>query len=382
MNIHLQNRIRVAYLIDTLDRGTAGTEKQLLRTIEKLDRKKFKPYLVCLWRSSWMDRNQLPCPVKVLGYRGFIKSNISCVFSELKRFVSEEDIRIVHVFFMDSIFVAFFTWRNEKELPILISSRRDIGLGNEPWYHAAYDLLLPFVNRRFKAVVANSRNVGRHVIEKERLKTEKVRIIYNGIDIERDSPASIPGGTSKGKVVRIALLANLKVVKRIDIFLEAFRILRRTVNGIRIEGLILGDGPEREKLKAMAIRLGIEKDVLFAGEVSDVFFHLRKMDIGVLTSDREGLSNAILEYMACGLPVVATAVGGTPELIDCDNGICVPPGDPGALAEAIRRLVSAPELRQSMGLRSLEKAKSQFSWERTISDLQSLYTELCPGSTE
>ena len=373
--------MKVAFLIDTIARDTAGTEKQLVRMIEKIDRTKIEPYLVCLWRSPWMERNVLPCPVKILGYRGFIKANIFNVLSELRRFVKEEEIRIVHVFFVDSIFVAYLAWLVDRNPPILVSSRRDIGVGDEPWYHVVYIYLLPYVNRRFTAVVANSRNVKNFVVAKERLPEEKTRIIYNGIDIEMENGEAVPRPEAGSGVVRIGLSASLKKVKRVDLFLEAFRILKDSVNGIRIEGIIFGDGPEREKLVAMAARLEIHADVFFAGEVSDVLSRLRNVDIGVLCSDREGLSNAILEYMSCGLPVVATAVGGTPELVDGGNGICVPAGKPCALAEALRNLVIAPEIRRSMGARSLEKARSQFSWERNISELQSLYRELSPENT-
>ena len=99
------------------------------------------------------------------------------------------------------------------------------------------------------------------------------------------------------------------------------------------------------------------------------------MDIGVLCSDREGLSNAsTLEYMAAGLPVVATSVGGTPELVDQSNGACTPAGDPAGLARALASLVSSPELRKSKGYISLQRARSHFSWEKSIAETEAYYT--------
>jgi len=369
------NKNKIAFMIHTIGRITAGTEKQLIRMIEKIDRNEYDPYLICLWQSAWMKKNILPCPVKILGYRGLIKWNIFRVLAELRRFVRDKEIRIVHVFSVDPIFVACLAWLFGKERPVLISSRRDIGLGDEPWYYWVYDLLLTYVNRRFNAIVANSRNVKDHVIAKERLSEGKIRVIYNGIDLGLNSVEASPRRT---ETVRIVLVANMKPVKRIDLFLEAFKRVKESVDGIRIEGIILGDGPGREGFEAMATRLGIEKDVLFAGGVSDVYSYLRNVDIGVSCSDREGLSNAILEYMSFGLPVVATAVGGTPELVDDSNGICVPPGDPDALAEALRSLAIAPEIRRSLGAMSLEKIRSRFSWERTMAELQGFYRELSP----
>jgi glycosyltransferase involved in cell wall biosynthesis len=372
-----KKKTKVAFMIDSIARGTAGTEKQLIRTIEMIDRNMIEPYMICLRESPWMERNILPCPVKFVGYRGFLKRNIFHVFAELRRFVREEGIHVVHVFFRESIFVAYLAWPTGREgYPVLLSSRRDIGLGDEPWYHVLYDFLLPFINRRFKAVVANSRNVKNHVIEKERLREGTIRIIYNGVDVKMESRKRTQQSALYSKEINIGIVASLKKVKRVDLFLEAFRTVRESVEGIHLGGLILGDGPEKASLVQMAVSLGIEKDVFFAGEVADVNSYLRNVDIGVSCSDREGLSNAILEYMSCGLPIVATEVGGTTELVDATNGICVPPDDPSALAEALRNLVIAPEIRRSMGARSLEKARSQFSWERNISELELLYREL------
>ena len=102
------------------------------------------------------------------------------------------------------------------------------------------------------------------------------------------------------------------------------------------------------------------------GSVDNVTSYLQYSDIGVLCSDKEGLSNAILEYMACGLPVVATDVGGNSELVDKDNGFLVPPGDPPALAKALYSLIESTELRRRMGAASLDKVKQNYTWEKVI----------------
>ncbi len=174
----------------------------------------------------------------------------------------------------------------------------------------------------------------------------------------------------------IGLVANLHPVKRVDVFLRALFLLRQGLPALRFRAVICGDGPERQSLFNLADRLGLGSIVQFAGNVKDVNSYLSRLDIGVLCSDREGLSNAILEYMAHALPVVATAVGGNPELVDDLSGFCVEPGRPEALADALIRLCTDQELRLKLGKASFEKLKSSYSWEKSMRELEDYYIRI------
>jgi glycosyltransferase involved in cell wall biosynthesis len=117
--------------------------------------------------------------------------------------------------------------------------------------------------------------------------------------------------------------------------------------------------------------------VHFVGHQEDILPWLAALDVFVLSSDWEGMSNALLEAMAAGLPVVATAVGGTPEVVvDGVTGLLVPPHDPISLAEAIVRLLDAPDLRRQMGQAGRERVKKRFTVERMVEQTQTLYEHI------
>ena len=368
------SKIKIAYLIDTIYSETAGTEKQLIGIIERLDKDTFEPYLICLWSSPWMRKNKLPCEVFVLDYNGFIKLSFMRVMKRLIALLRRQRFNIVQTFFKDSIFIGYLGKLLSSTKPVLLSSRRDIGLGSEaPWYHALYRLALPVANKYFEGIVANGKNVRDYVAQREKVPLSKIMLIHNGIAI----PSHVESKPSIFKDIRaelwIGITANLKPAKRIDVFLKALAHLKTICNTIDFKALILGEGAERERLQNIAKELDLLSTVHFIGEVTNVNAYLQGLDIGVLCSDREGFPNSILEYMACSLPVVATAVGGNTELVDHTNGFCVPPGNPVALAECLARLAVSSELRKEMGCKSLEKVRRYYSWDRIIREWESHY---------
>lgn len=372
--------IKIAFIIDTIATNTAGTQKQLLETIKRLDRSTFEPQLICLWESPWMAENALPCPVTILGYRGFLKANFPAVVRQLAHQFDRDRIDIAQTFFEDSIFVAWLATEFSSHKPVLLSSRRDIGLGagNQPWYHSVFRRILPLVNRRFAGIIANSEEVRRFVAHREKTSLDKIRVHYNGVDLPDLASAS-----SKPILMAdhpedawIGLVGSLTPVKRHDLLLRAFSNARKSPEFPGVRLLLLGDGPERTALAALTSQLGISEFVVFAGATPDVGPYLRHLDVGVLCSDREGLSNAILEYMAHGLAVVATAVGGNPELVTKENGILVPPNDERALTDALVTLLADAGLRARYGAASRLKAERQFGWRSSLLAMERDYVQL------
>jgi len=374
--------VRIAYLIDTISCNTAGTQKQLLETICRLDKKRFEAFLICLWQSEWMKHNDLPCPCIVLDYRGFIKWSFPGVVRRLARVIKERRLHIIQTFFEDSIFVGFFGKFVARKPLVLLSSRRDMGLGrdNQPWYHSLFSLALPWVNRYFAGIIANSEQVRLYVAKREKTDPGKIKVIRNGVLVP-DRPVAPPALFRVGSgAVWIGLVASLTSVKRHDVLIKAVAELRR--KGLRHEFhvLLMGEGPESDQLMSQVAELDLQNHIHFAGAVKDVASYLYHLDIGVLCSDREGLSNAILEYMACGLPVVATSVGGNIELVDEENGICFPPGDHLALAAALQRLLEDAQLRKTLGAGSLTKIQQSFSWDKSMAELEGYYRTLVENS--
>ena len=362
-----QSPIRIAFLVDQIATERAGTERQLLELIKRLNPELFEPHLVVLRATEW-TRKEHDLIIHNLEYKGLLKKDMLGTIRRLKRLQREKGFDVIHTFFSDSVFVAWLSKAFLSPRPVLLSSRRDMGLAeDEPWYHKLYRLLLPLVNNAYDGIVVNSKILAKWVHRRERVSWDKIKVIPNGIDIPWKKEAK-PELFKKEKAdVWIGIVANLKPIKRIDVFLEAFRCLKNNCGDMNVKAIILGDGHLKEQLINLARGLNLLSNVFFMGSVSNVVAYLQNVDIGVLSSDREGLSNAILEYMACALPVVATNVGGNSELVGNGiNGFLVPPADPGAMGKALHTLVKSSDLRKKMGEASICKVKEKYTWDKVI----------------
>jgi len=371
------HRLRVAYLIDYLASERGGTETQLLETIRRLDRTRFDPFLICMAQTPWTRTHALPCKAVFLNYKGFLRPSVLTVLKQFSDILEHKQFHIVQTFFDESIYLCYFGSLLSRTPALLLLSRRDIGLGSgHPRSHRAMRSLLLFVSRRFPGIVVNCRTIKEHLVTVEKFPPSKIKVIPNGIALSPPK-SQIPELYRRfSPDLWIGIVANLTPVKRVDVFLRALSILRDFHKVENVRAVILGEGTERRNLLELSMKLGLESHVHFEGATQDVSGHLQGMDIGVLCSDSEGLSNSILEYMCFSLPVVATRVGGNPELVDESNGICVPPGDPHALATALARLARDPALRAQLGRVSREKVSRSYSWDCTMGDLQEYYQQL------
>src|SRR5262249_15934590 len=153
-----------------------------------------------------------------------------------------------------------------------------------------------------------------------------------------------------------------------ETFLKACQLVREAVPDVRI--LIVGEGTQREKLERLAAELSIASAGSFLGARDDIKELLSAMDVFVLTSPTESFPNAVLEAMAAGCPVVATSVGGVPEIVgEGDAGFLVPPGDVTAVSDRVLRLLNDPALRRAMGERGAQRAQDEFSVETVSREL-------------
>jgi len=173
--------------------------------------------------------------------------------------------------------------------------------------------------------------------------------------------------------VVVGIVSNLnRRVKRIDVFLKAAAYVAERRSGFRF--VIIGDGEFKDELIAISKTLGIQEVVDFAGRIVNVKEYLKCVDIGVLSSDSEGFSNAILEYMASGVPVVATAVGGNKEaIVNGVSGFLVPPGDYRAMGERIIQLADERETYLEMQRQGLACVLDKFSLEKALEAYQKFY---------
>jgi len=203
----------------------------------------------------------------------------------------------------------------------------------------------------------------------------KLNVIHNGIAPCPDGPNRDEARRTLGlpQTFIVVIVARLSGLKGHGTLLQSLRILRDA--GVDLLVLVAGDGPLRGELEQQATALSLdERTVRFLGARPDVDDLLCASDFFVLPSDSEGLPLSVLEAMAHGVPIVASDVGGIPEIIDHDiHGLLVPPGDPNALAAAIRRLVDDPALRRRLGETARARANGEFSLSTTIRNYDRLY---------
>ena len=350
---------RVLYCVDSLIRG--GTELQLLGLIERLPRDRVRPYLLTIRPT---DAALRPSDCQILEWDVPKLASPSGVRSlvRLVRLLRAENIDVVHCFFQDSlIFCGLAAWI--ARVPVRIASFRDMGF----WRTPRQDTVLRRVYPLMTHYLCNAEAVAREFQDAFGLDPSKFRVIPNGMEFP---PAP---ERADGPVTDVVLVGNLtRRVKRADLFLQAAALVGRIHP--EIQWHLVGDGELRGELERMAEDLGISERVVFAGRIDDVASYLRQAQIGVICSDSEGLSNAVLEYMAAGLASVVTDVGGNPELVDDGRtGTLVPTGDPAALADAILALVETPARVGATGRAAAVAVRDRSDWSSCLGDHLAVY---------
>lgn len=210
----------------------------------------------------------------------------------------------------------------------------------------------------------------------------RVEALTNGVDTDRFAPREAPAG--QGSAPRVIVPRRLVPKNGVETFVRAFPELRARVPGVR--ALIAGDGPERARLESLSRELGVASEVEFLGatpheRMPELF---ASAQVAVIPSLMEATSVAALEAMACGLPVVASEVGGLPEIVNADVGALVPPGDPAALAGAIATLLGDPR-HSEKGRLARQRVVEKWSNDRLVERHLEIYEQLVtrtarPGS--
>jgi glycosyltransferase involved in cell wall biosynthesis len=216
-------------------------------------------------------------------------------------------------------------------------------------------------------MVANSRAAANQLIA-QGVPEARIDLIPNGIDL-----SMFTIGRNNARPRKIAMVARLWAEKRIDVLVAAVpRVLARYPD---VEFQIVGDGPCREQLLNQARESGVLPQVTFLGHRDDVPVVLSSADVFVLASESEASPNVVLEAMAAGLPVVASRVGGIPELVaDGVSGHLVPPADPNALATALLDLLDHPDRATAFGRAGRAHVEKHYSFERMVAQFETLYT--------
>lgn len=225
---------------------------------------------------------------------------------------------------------------------------------------------------RAGAVITVSRANARHMVRNLGASSSRIHVIPCGVDVERFQP-----GESPAQPPHVVCVARLVPVKNLGLLLEAFADL--LARGVLFRGILVGDGKSRAELQAMHVRLGLEGTVQMVGaaDQTEVLAWWQRASVAVLTSEREGMPVSLMEAAACGVPAVAPAVGGIPELVvDGVTGLLAPAGDRPALVAALQRLLQDRELALRLGNAARNRAHKLFSISHQVDRLLSLWSGL------
>jgi L-malate glycosyltransferase len=348
-----------------------GSERQFLERL-RAHPAGYTPIVACLEMSGgnleeFLELN-LPAP-QVFPLKGsLLQPNTFVQVARLARLIEQSGARLVHGTEFISNFVGLLAARLAG-VPVIVS-RVDLGHLREG-FGEKHRGVEKWMSRNADAVSANAEAVKRLCIAEEGSAPERTFVIPNGLDLERfDKLMQQPlQGPLPDAHPLIAVVANLWPVKGHRTLLEAIALVRRQRPDARF--VLVGDGPEREALQAKA-----DASVTFLGTRYDVPAILARCDAFCLPSLAEGLPNAVMEAMAARLPVVASAVGGVPELVGPENGFLAEPGNAASLSTQLLRLLDNPEQSSELGAQGRRKIEQQFSLRRLAERHRALYDAL------
>ena len=374
----MDNRTHILFLIDHLW-GIAGAEGALLRTARLLPRDRYRctigafrlgPDPAVLKESPW--------PVMEFRFDGVLNAQALQTARSLRRFIRTERVDIVHTF-LESANLWGGLFAKLSGCPVLVSARRDLGILRTAKHRLAYRLLNPFVDQ----VQAVSSAVREWAIRTEALDPNKVVTVPNGIEIQKADGANGIGGFRQllglSEESRLVLtVSNIRRVKGIDVLIRAAKQVCHDYP--QTVFLIAGAVHERDhyaELKRLTEEFDITYNIRFLGECSNIRALLHSCEMFCLLSRSEGMSNSLLEAMACGLPCVVTAVGGNSEVIDDgSNGYLVPNENPESAADRLMTLLSNAELARKLGRSARRTVEEKFSAERIVGDMSAMYDQL------
>ncbi len=364
MNDEGSTRVPVLLLVREL--GIGGTERQLTETARFLQAgRRFVPHVGC-FRPNGLRRSDLESagvPILHLPVYSFKSPKVVAAAQQLIRYIHRENIQIVHSFDTPLNVFAVPAARLARTTAVLSSQRahRDLmGMRLKG--------LLRITDRLVDTVVVNCEAMRRYLVEDEHVPEPKVRLCYNGVDVERYQRRAVPP-RFPGHLV-IGTVCALRPEKGLDTLVKAFAKVREL--GAKL--VIVGSGPEEAGLHALCSQLGVVGDCHLEPATTEVAEWLSGIDVFVLPSRSEALSNALMEAMACSCCPVASNVGGNPELIQHDrNGVLFNVDDVEGLASELRLLLGDEDRRRRLAQEASRSIRERFTFSQAASSMEGIY---------
>jgi glycosyltransferase involved in cell wall biosynthesis len=364
---------RVLFLITTTDFG--GTESILLELVRRMRGRGLELEVCSLCPPGQIGREMQEMGVRTttLGMAPDASfTELAKGAIRLARILDERQIDLAQTFLYRANVVGAIAAKLARRKPALISSQRSL---NPAGFHTAARAVR--WTRRFSdLVVTVSSAVREEVLATEKTHPEKVVVIRNGVDTTlfapRDGTAMRASLGMADSALVVGGVGRLATVKGFAHLIKATALARQ--RGVEMETVLVGDGPLRPSLEKLAEDLQIAQHVHFLGMRRDLPELYAAMDVFALPSIQEGSPNALMEAMACGKPVLASPVGGVPEIIeDRRTGLLVAPAEPERWADAIERLESSPQLRNELAANARNNALDSLDIELTVAQHADLY---------
>ncbi|HTR14157.1 MAG TPA: glycosyltransferase [Roseiarcus sp.] len=368
-------RLRVVHCIDNF--GGGGTELNLVRTLERLDRKRFDLSLVALNETGPLRAriDKTGVPVHVFSFPSLGSATAIRRAAQLMKWFRTIKPDVVHCH--DRYTNLFVTpCARLAGVPMVITSKRWWTVSS--WIYRRGNQLAYRLSHR---VLTNSAAVANLLTHSEGVAHDKIVILPNFVeDAAFDRISSEDRGAARRAFgipedsMVVTAVANLRPVKDLETLIRATALLRARHPSLHV--LLAGSGPSAEDLRNAAFKHGVGDRIHFSGYLASPPNPHQYGDVSVLCSLHEGSPNSVIEAMAAGRPVVATAVGGIPEAVqDGVTGLLVPPRSPADLAAAIDRLIVDEGLRRSMGRAGRERARADFAAGAVLERLSQLYVD-------
>lgn len=372
--------LRILVLTDTPILGAGGSERFLRNLLGRLPQE---------YQVDVLQLCQKPAPEGIVGAMDESRVHIAyrpvgaiygaaglAAIAHVRRMVRSGNYDIVQSHHEKSDLINALLPRDSTR-PRRLSNRRDMGFQKS----RRMRWLMCRLNRRFDRIIAPSPVILDALVATENVATDKCVCIPNGVDTGKFAPANESDRMAARKEFGLAdddllvgCVANLFPVKRHCDLIDALAQVRVVMPQTHL--VLIGDGPLRPEIEAQIRSLGLQDAVHLLGDRDDIPRLLPALDLFALASSSEGLSNAILEAQACGLPVLATRVGGNPELVPEDSGRLVKAEDPPMLADAMIGLLKNPALRSRMGAAARARVERKHSLQAMVDAYASLYRDL------
>ena len=375
----VNERKRILLLTDIFG-GMGGSERNVSQLLAGIDKDKFELYVACL-TSVKLPGNVRDQDVSIIDLNGdgiyTIGGLRNLVF--LKRLVYEKNISLIVTYHESSDFYGL-ALSHICHIPV-ISSRRDMSFKTRGRHRLAYRL----VGRYFDSVIAVSDAVKKEVVRRHWFPEKRIATIYNAINVNEY-------GKTKGGIALkdkmgidpkhpiVGVVANIRKIKGHQYFVLAASIIHK--RNPDVEFLVVGydmikDGYSIAELKQYAEQVGISQNLHFIGGRRDIADVISLFDVAVLASLSEGFSNVILEYMASSKPVVATKVGGNPEIVvHGETGLLVPPANADVLASAILSILEDKEAASRFGNAGRKRVEERFSLDIMLKNYENLFEQV------